>query len=426
MDASKKEEGHRLSYRFRLYPTPDQERYFAVNFGCVRYVYNYFLKARIDAYEQHKKDPDNCKPLTLFDTNKALTVLKKETVDEEGRRWLYDADATALVYALRHLDNAYKHFFRRVKQGEKPGFPKFKSRYNANQSFTVGACKLDASADCVILPKIGQVKARIHREVKGEFVSATISKNPAGQYHIVINVKGADIAPLPKSDSVVGITMGVRKWVVTSDGQVFSNPQVFKKMEHRLAREQRRLARKQKGSANYQKQKQKVARVHNKIANMRAYETHNLTRQIVNENGIIVSREMSSGRMTTRPAGEKPESVKRKINRAIIDANFAEINRQLRYKSAWAGRTFVLLPADTPTAQVCSSCGYQHAEVGQDARMTWECPECGAVHDRHYNGAKNVLEAGLKVLSQEEASHVSEATPKARRPRKGRGKRDKQ
>lgn len=421
-----KEEGKRLSYKFRLYPTPEQERYFSVNFGCVRFVYNHFLDARIKAYEATKEtlydgapnpsyDP-SAKPLSFYDTSKALTQLKKETVDEDGHRWLYDADATALVYALRNLDKAYQNFFRRVKQGGNPGFPKFKSR-QSGQSFTVGSCKIPNGSH-VVLPKIGTVKAKVKREVKGEIVSATISRNAAGQYHVSVNVKEAHIAPLPASDNAVGITMGIQKWVTTSDGEVFDYPaERVKKLEKKLVREQRRLSRKVLGSNNYRKQKIKVARAYLRITNVRSYSMHSLTRRLVNEYGTIVTRDMVSSEMIeqTNKQAKLPGKARRRINHATLNAGFAEINRQLAYKSDWAGRSFVMVPADMPTAQVCVSCGYKYVAIAKDLRSTWECPECKTTHDRKHNGAKNVLEAGLDILGERESSYVS----RARKKRKG-------
>ena len=432
------EEGKRLSYKFRLYPNKEQERYFAINFGCVRFVYNHFLDARIKSYEATKEtlydgtpnpnyDP-SVKPMTRFAMSKALTVLKKETIDEDGHRWLYDADSIALTYAILHLDRAYQNFFRRVKRGEKPGFPKFKSRYS-RQSFTVGNCKIIDDRH-ISLPKIGKVKTKITREVKGEIVNATVSKNSAGQYYVSINVKGADIAPLPEKDNAVGITMGVREWVVTSDGEVFDNPRTAKKMERKLAREQRKLARKVPGSANYTKQKVKVARVYNDISNIRSYETHGLTRELVNENGAIISRDMKVADMLqsdNKVAGKKlGKRAKAKINRAVTDANFFEINRQLAYKSDWAGREFVLVPPDTPTAQVCATCGYRHVLVARNLHKEWVCPECQTVHDRKYNGAKNVLEAGLDILHAREDAYITKETKKARAEREEKKAQKKQ
>lgn len=442
------EKGYRLSYKFRLYPTQAQEEYFAQVFGSCRFVYNYFLSERIAAYNRTQKklrqpktdkngevirgengkviyeelpnlqyDPE-ARPMSYYDTSKALTALKKRTVDEKGHRWLYDVDATALVYALRHLEAAYQNFFRRAKQGKgnKAGFPKFKSRYNSNQSFTTGQIKVEDKA--IILPKTGKVRAKIHREVQGKIVAATISKNAAGQYYTAISVKEADIKPLSRNDKQIGITMGLSQWVVTSNGEAYANPRIAKKYEKKLAREQRRLSRKvgakkgEKPSKNYIKQRKKIARIHQRINNTRFNATHELTRSLVDEYGTIITREMSSATMMEKQNGVKealPKMATHKMNRAIADANFAEINRQLAYKSLWAGRRFLEVPQDTPTAQTCSSCGYKHVLLAKNLRAEWTCTECGAVHSRKYNGAVNVLEAGMDILVGTEDAFVTKA-----------------
>lgn len=439
-------EGYHLAYKFRLYPNRDQQEYFNKCFGCTRFVYNYFLNERIKAYTKTKEhikklvvneegepildesgkrqyeevsnpeyDPQ-ARSMTFYDTSKALTRLKKETVDEEGHKWLYDADSTALVYALRHLDSAYQNFFRRVKQGGDLGFPKFKSRYNSNQSFTTAKPTVEDNA--IVLNKIGRIKAKIHREVKGEIIAATISRNAAGQYYAAIKVKDADIEPLPTKNEEVGITLGLKKWITTSDGQVYVMPEKIKQLEKKLAKEQRKLSRKvgaRKGetpSENYKKQKLRVARIQNKIANIRESTTHEATRDIVNNYGVVITREMNPKNMfeNDTPVKEKlPRKVQQKMNRAIASANFAEVNRQLAYKSQWAKRAFVELPSDVPTAQVCNHCGYKHVMLIKDLRAEWTCPNCGLVHDRKYNGAKNVLEAGMDVLHNEEESFVMQA-----------------
>lgn len=445
MKKDTQEQGFRLSYKFRLYPTPEQISYFNINFGCCRYVYNHFLAERIAAYERTQetlrkpvideegrfvtdeqgktvyKDVPNekyvpgSKPMSFYDTSKALTQLKKTTVDEEGHKWLYNADATALVYSLRNLDKAYQNFFRRVKQGGNPGFPKFKSRNSSHQSFTVANCKV--GENYVVLAKIGKVKAKIHREVQGTIVSGSISRNAAHQYFIAINVKEADIPALPSKGNEVGITLGLRKWVTTSDGEVFERPDI-EKLRKKLAREQRRLSRKvgakkgENASQNYKKQKLRVACLQKRIADIRSNATHNLTRKIVNSYGVIATRDMETAKLfkqDSKATKDLPRKVKHRMNQATADANFAEINRQLAYKSLWGGRTFVEVPKDVPTAQVCTVCGHKNVVLAQDLRSEWTCPECGAVHDRKYNGAFNVLEAGRDLLAKTEDSFVMKA-----------------
>lgn len=438
---AKEEVGRRLSYKFRLYPTESQERFFSMNFGCARYVFNYFLRARIDAYEATREtikrpkivegtedewvrdekgnvvyeefpnptfDPA-AKPMSFFDTSKALTQLKKDTLDENGHAWLKDADSTALIYSLRNLDAAYQNFFRRVKKGENPGFPKFKSK-SGSQSFKTASCTVTDGA--VVLPKIGRVKAKIHREVEGKIVSATISKTTSGKYFVAVNVKEAPLpeTPAPASNAV-GLTYGVSHWAVTSDGIVHDLPHKIESLQKKLAREQRRLSRKvgarkgENASANYQKQKLKVARVEEQIANIRANATHELTRSIVNEYEIIASRDMQTKQLVGSEDGAVAplsRAAKRRLNRKIVSGNFAEVNRQLAYKSEWAGRTFVEVPNDVATAQICSSCGHIEKSVGSHMKEEWECSACGTIHNRKYNGAKNVLQAGLAIMKDEQ------------------------
>ena len=444
------EVGRRLSYKYRIYPTKEQQHYFAVNFGCCRYVYNHFLEARIKAYNrtretfrepvrdgegefvrgedgkvlyEDRSNPDydpSAKAMTYFDTSKALTVLKRTTVDEDGHKWLYDADSTALCYALRNLDAAYKNFFRRVKAGEKPGFPRFKSRY-ARQSFKVASCKVEHGR--VSIPKCMPIKARVERMPEGEIVSATISCDPAGRYFCAVNVKCAPLPKAPAADGEVGIALGITPWVVTTDGESFDRPNADGKLQKKLARENRRLKRRKIGSANYAKQRRKVARLQARVANVRANRTHELTRSLVDEYAVIASRAMGSKAMAQhkgKATKDLPAKVKRYMNNAMSDGNFFELNRQLAYKSAWAGRAFVEVPQDAPTAQVCSVCGHKQTGLAKDLRAEWTCDGCGAVHSRKYNGAVNVLEAGLDILSQREDSYITKVAEKSRKDRKGR------
>jgi len=442
------EKERRLSYKYRIYPNKEQRRYFAVNFGCCRYVYNHFLNQRIEAYRrtqatlrrpvrdeegkpvrnekgkmvfEENANPDYdpaAKPMSFFDTSKALTALKKSTVDEEGHKWLYDADANALVYSLRNLEAAYQAFFRRVKSGAgKAGFPRFKSR-KSRQSFKVAKCEVMENR--LSIPKCTPIKAKIDRMPDGEIVSATISRNAAGQYFCAVNVKEAALPDAPPAETEVGITMGITPWVVTTDGETFDRPNADGKLAKKLAREQRRLSRKKPGSANYAKQRLKVARVQNRIANVRWYKTHSLTRELVDEHGTIASRNMGSQDMVKhkgKATRDLPKKVQRRMNQAIADGNFAEVNRQLAYKSEWAGRAFVELPQDAPTAQVCSKCGHRHTILAKDLRSEWTCPSCGAVHSRKLNGAVNVLEAGRDILFEQESAYVTKAMEAARKAR---------
>lgn len=380
------------------------------------------------------------KAMSMFDTSKDLTRLKKELVDEDGKPWLKEADATALIYALRNLDTAYQNFFRGIKKGQDVGFPKFKSRKNPVQTYKSGNVKLagcdldDGKAEAavaeipspipadwdlagiswngIVLPKIGKVRARIHRIPEGKFVSCTVERKASGAYYASINVKERELPAYPAATGEVGITFGASHWAVTSDGQVMDLPERIGRLQRRLAIAQRDLARKEPGSQNYLKQKRKVARVNERIADVRKAATHNATRELVNGYGTIAARQMNSKDMQQHGSAatkDLPRKVKKMLNRKMIDGNFAEFNRQLAYKSAWANRSFVEVPGDTPTAQVCSRCGHEELVLARDLRPAWTCSECGAKHDRKANGAQNVLEAGKDILAKQERSFVTKA-----------------
>lgn len=476
------EHGVRLSYKFRIYPTPSQCEAIKANIDASRFVYNHYLRARMDAYERTQQEVRRPKPvcdeqgnvqcdqdgkeiwerteggkvvfhtvpnptydpaakaMSMFDTSKDLTRLKKELVDEDGKPWLKEADATALIYALRNLDTAYQNFFRGIKKGQDVGFPKFKSRKNPVQTYKSGNVKLagcdldDGKAEAavaeipspipadwdlagiswngIVLPKIGKVRARIHRIPEGKFVSCTVERKASGAYYASINVKERELPVYPAATGEVGITFGASHWAVTSDGQVMDLPERIERLQRRLAIAQRDLARKEPGSQNYLKQKRKVARINERIADVRKAATHNATRELVNGYGTIAARQMGSKDMQQHGSAatkDLPRKVKKMLNRKMIDGNFAEFNRQLAYKSAWANRSFVEVPGDTPTAQVCSRCGHEELVLARDLRPAWTCPECGAKHDRKANGAQNVLEAGKDILAKQEQSFVTKA-----------------
>ena len=429
-EKSNEERGVRLAYKFRIYPTPEQRDAIEQNIDASRFVYNHYLRARMDAFERTQQEirrpkpmldeqgnvrydedgkevwerneqckvgyckvqnPDydpEAKAMSMFDTSKDLTRLKKELVDDDGHPWLKDADATALIYALRNLDAAYQNFFRGLKKGQDVGFPRFKSRKNPVQTYKTGNVKVSGSfeddarqfevdavpspipadwkfADVhwngIVLPKIGKVRAKIHRIPEGTFVNCTVERKASGKYYASVNVKERELPAAKPASGEVGVTFGVSHWAVTSDGQVVDLPEQIARLQRRKAIAQRDLARKQPGSANYIKQRAKVAKYDEKIAEVRRAATHNLTRELVDGYGLIASRQMNSKDMQQHEGAATknlPRKVKKMLNRTMLDGNFAEVNRQLAYKSAWANRTFVEVPGDTPTAQVCSRCGH--------------------------------------------------------------------
>lgn len=453
----------RLSYKYRIYPTEAQKEAIQANIDACRFIYNRLLRMRIDSYQATKPmlrvhvlapgaDPESERPewlrgehgewvyeevpnpdcdpeakaLTKFDCSKLLSTIKSQTFSEDGRLFLKEADSTALGYANNNLDTAYQAFFRRVKQGGKPGFPRFKSRKNPMRAYKTGGAviarrngegweKLKSLSDAegkwthVYLPKVGFVRAKIHRMPQGEQVSCTVRAEADGTFFAVVNVKNA---PMPEAAAPVagpvGVTFGVSHWAVDSDGEVRDLPDTSA-LERRLAREQRRLSRRKgakKGetkSANYEKQRVKVARLEAKIRRKREYAVHSLTSELSKMHEAVASREMASKDMLerdSRTAKLIPRKARRAINKGISEGSFAEVNRQLAYKCAWRGVPFALVPSTTATAQTCSACGHVEKAVANDLRPRWRCPECGTVHDRKGNGAQNVLEEGMRLLAE--------------------------
>lgn len=264
-------------------------------------------------------DP-NAKPMKYADTSKALTQLKKTTLDKEGRAWLKEADSTSLQYALRNLDAAYENYFRRLEVGGKPGFPKFKSVHSV-QSYKTVKCTVEDGA--IVLLKAGRAKARVHREVEGKIVSATVSRTPTGKYYATINVKEASAyeTTIPRSDAV-GVAYGLSPWAVTSDGTVYDFPERVAALEKRLDREKQRL---------------RVVRLEERIANIRRYAIHEFSRELVDEYGVIVSQDVEVKSLVKSNAEKLPGKASRALNAKILASNFAEANRQLAYKTEWAG-----------------------------------------------------------------------------------------
>ena len=203
------------SYKFRLYPNEEQKNLIQRTFGCARFVFNHYLAERIEMYKATGKS------LNFFDQNKDLTSLKRQ----EETTWLKEVDKWALQNSLRDLDAAYKNFFRRVKNGEKPGFPKFKSKRNHRQSYrtayTNGNIKVFDKS--IQLPKLGKVKCRVSKQVRGRILSATVSQNPSGKYFVAICCTDVEMEQLPKTGATVGLDMGIKSFAVTSDGIEYLN-----------------------------------------------------------------------------------------------------------------------------------------------------------------------------------------------------------
>ena len=367
------------AYKFRIYPTPAQEDLIQRTFGCCRFVFNYYLAKRIDAYKAEGKT------LGRFEQDRDMTALKKEL------SWLSEVDATALQAVISDLDSAYKNFFRRVKQGGTPGFPHFKSKRSPRRSYKskrVGN-NIAVLDDHIKLPKLGLIRCAVSRQVQGRILSVTVSQNPSGKYFVSVCCTDVPISKYEGTGDAIGLDMGLKDFIVASDGQIFENYRHLRKSEKKLKKLQRQLSRKSKGSNNRNKARIKVAREHEKIADRRNDALHKLSTQLVRNYDVICVETLSPKNMVKN----------HKLAKSISDASWGEFVRQLEYKCEWHQKTLVRIDTFFPSSQTCSVCGDKNPETKNLSVRTWVCAGCGAKHDRDLNAAKNILHEGLRLLA---------------------------
>jgi putative transposase len=317
-----------------------------------------------------------------------LTLLKQQP----EYAWLNKADANALQCSLRKLDEAYRQFYQRVKQGGvAPGFPKFHSKREARQSFKCNkGDRIRFTENSVKLPLLGWVKCQISRELKGRILNAVVMRSGSCEYYVSLCCTDIEFEPLPKTGKSVGIALGLNDLVTTSDGRTFENPKFLEQAQYKLSRLHRRLSRKSKDGANYEKARLKLARSYENVTNRRLDYLHKLTTKLVTDYDFISIRAEVAAKMLRS----------RKLSRQLQDASWGEIIRQLSYKSEWYGKTLAKVDTEFPSSQLCGLCGHKNERIRQrSGRSEWTCPKCGTHHNYAANAAGNILKEGTRLLA---------------------------
>ena len=364
------------AYKYRIYPTKAQITLIEKHFGSTRFVYNYFLDYRQKEYAKGNKK------VGYMITQKELTKLKKQ----EDYQWLNECGSQSLQMALRNLDSAFTRFFK--KQG---GYPKYKSKKNTHQSFTVPQ-NIKIANNRVYLPKFTKdgIKLKYHREIpkNSTIKQATISRHN-NQYFVSIVVD--DNMPIPKpikAKNAIGLDMGLTHQVITSDGVKYPNPRYCRKSQRKLLKLQRRLSKKQKGSNNREKAKLRVQKLHTKVTNQRNDYLHKISNEITNRYDIICVETLNVKGMVKN----------HRLANSIADVAWSEFIRQLEYKSLWKGKTLIKIDKWFPSSQICSICGANTGKKHLNVRK-FDCPYCETKNiDRDINAAINIRNYGIGQL----------------------------
>ncbi len=359
------------TYRFRLLPTKEQEVLLNQHFGHSRWVYNHFLNERKEQYQADKKSDNYYKQAAT------LTKLKKE----EDTKWLKEVNSQTLQFTLRSLDTAFLNLFRGNAK-----FPKFKSRKHKN-TFTIPQFGI-LVGNKISIPKFKEgIKVKLHREVKGKIGKMNITKTPTGKYYVSIFTE-QEAEELPKTNKQVGIDLGLKDFVITSDNKKFKNNRYTKKYAKQLKKAQQHLSRKQKGSNGFEKQKLKVAKIHEKIASCRLDTLHKVSIELVKNYDLISVEDLNVKGMIKN----------HKLSKHIADASWGNFVTLLQYKCDWYGKELLKVNRFYPSSKSCGDCGWINQELKLSDRE-WTCKSCGVVHDRDVNASRNILKEGLRNIS---------------------------
>lgn len=372
-------------FEIRLYPTKEQQKLLDMTFGACRFVYNNVLYIRQSYYKNY---------------GIKSSELSIEQMLKSFNSWLNDVEAKALQQSARDLDKAYSNWFNSLSKSTKQKFnaPKFKKKSDKQSYRTTQMRKdffklLDVEDRKIVVPKIGKITYRTGYDFEkygiNKVCNITVKKSKTNKYYCSICCECEEPEKLKPNDFKIGFDLGLKDFLIDSDGIVIDNPKYFRKSQEKLEKEQRKLSHCVKGSNGYKKQKLKIAKLHEHIKNQRKDFQHKVSSRIINENQVIISEDLKPSNMIKN----------HKLAKSISDASFSNFCNMIDYKAKWYGRTYIKVGSFYPSSKICHCCGYKNTTLTL-ADREWECPNCHKLLDRDKNAALNILEEGLKILNK--------------------------
>ena len=362
------------AYKLRIYPNKKQKELIDEAINSSRFVFNYFLNIRIKQYEEYKISSSYFKDCSM------LSNLKKEVQFD----WLKKVDKFSLETSLKDLDTAYQNFFREIKKGNNnQGFPKFKSKKKSKWSYRTNFTNknIEIKNNKIKLPKLSWINFRDSRDLSNitKIYNVTVTKTRTNKYYASVCVDECWIEKEP-TGSAIGIDLGLKEYVITSNHEFYNNPKFLRQSEEKLTKLHRKHSRKKKGSKNKEKARLKLAKQYEKVTNQRKHFQHQLSTKLINENQVIALETLKSSNMVKN----------HKLAKSISDASWYEFTRQLEYKGLWNDRNIIKIGQFFPSSQLCSCCGEINKQTKDLNYRNYVCDSCGLEIDRDYNASLNL------------------------------------